>query len=267
MEELQNRLQSIGLSDKEAACCLALLRYGTQATSTVAKRCSLNRGTTYVALHSLLDKGLVTKASKRSVQYFTAIPPAQFDLYINAKQAELERQRGELHAIIPELSKLSGAQRSRPKVSYYEGVDGARTALEQTLTAKDKLLRSFLSIEDIFAFLGPEYFDDYTSRRISSGYQLKVLRHIEKDRVAFSAFPIPSKYASDETANREVRYVADELAFPVTTYMFDDKVAFISTREENFAVIIQSHEIAQTHVKLFELLWGTAVRPPGSDRP
>ena len=65
MDKLQQKLQEIGLSDKESIAYLALLSRGTCSTSLIAKAAKLNRGTSYVALHSLLEKGLVIKSSKK----------------------------------------------------------------------------------------------------------------------------------------------------------------------------------------------------------
>jgi len=73
--DIQQELMDIGLTDKEAAAYLVLLRFGTRSTSYVAQKARLNRGTAYVALHSLLAKGLVAKASKRKVQHFSALDP------------------------------------------------------------------------------------------------------------------------------------------------------------------------------------------------
>ncbi len=68
---IQQALVDIGLTEKEAAVYLTLLRFGTRPTTFVAHKAGLNRGSAYVALHSLLAKGLVAKTSKRKVQYFT----------------------------------------------------------------------------------------------------------------------------------------------------------------------------------------------------
>jgi len=41
----------------------------------------------------------------------------------------------------------------------------------------------------------------------------------------------------------------------MTMYMYDDKVTVISSKDEEFALIIQSHEFTEMQKKLFLLIW------------
>ena len=68
-------LRSIGFTDKEAKLYMALQRYGTQATGQLAKKAGMNRGTAYLSLHSLLEKGLISKIIRNRVQYFSPRDP------------------------------------------------------------------------------------------------------------------------------------------------------------------------------------------------
>jgi HTH-type transcriptional regulator, sugar sensing transcriptional regulator len=43
--------------------------------------------------------------------------------------------------------------------------------------------------------------------------------------------------------------------FTMTTWTYDDKVSFISSRRENFGVIIQSEEFSDLMTTLFAVLW------------
>ena len=146
---------------------------------------------------------------------------------------------------------------AKPKIEFFDGIEGARFVLDQTLTAHDPLLRSFLSIADISDFVGSDFFNDYTSRRIKKGYELHAIRTLEKDRQALERDQYANRYISSKKEKREIRHVPDELAFPITMYMFDSKVAVISSKEESFALLIESKELAEMLKKLFELIWRT----------
>jgi HTH-type transcriptional regulator, sugar sensing transcriptional regulator len=43
--------------------------------------------------------------------------------------------------------------------------------------------------------------------------------------------------------------------FRMTTWAYDDKVSFISSRRENFGIIIQSEEFSDLMNTLFAILW------------
>jgi sugar-specific transcriptional regulator TrmB len=256
---LEKQLIELGLSDKEAAVYLALLRHGTQTTSFLAKKAKLNRGTAYVALHSLLEKGLLTKSTRRKIQYFSALDPKQLLDYLSRREAELRIQRERVSEMLPEFEAIINPLATKPRIQFFDGVEGARTAYEDTLNSEDKTLRAFLSIADISEFLGDDWFETYTKKRIERGYTLHAIRTLEKDKQAMERLAEQyTRYVTSENDSREVRYAPDDLAFPLTMYMYDDKVTMISSREENFALIITSREVSQMQKKLFSLLWITS---------
>lgn len=258
LRALEERLQFLGLTDKEARTYLGLLQYGTRPTSYIAGRMRLNRGTTYVALHSLLEKGLVVKSTKRGVQYFTALEPEHLTHYLERKVEEVRLQRQKAEELIAPLGALLNPLTTRPQIEYFEGIEGARTALEGTLRAKTKPLRSFLSVVDIADFIGHEFFEAYTNRRIAAKLPLRVIRTLEKDREAEKTNIFAKRYRTEKKELRDVRYVPDDLAFPISMYLYDDKVLMVSSKEENFALTITSGEFCAMQQKLFELLWKTA---------
>lgn len=252
---LEEELTAIGLSDKEVACYLALLQSGTRVTSFIARKTGLNRGTTYVALHSLLEKGLVIKNTKRKVQYFTAQEPSHLLQYLDWKEKEVQGHKERVQSVMTQLTALTNPLTTRPRVEFFEGVNGARTVFEDTLTSEEKTLRAFLSIGDVADFLGAEYFDDYTNRRIRAGYTLHAIRTLEKDKEAVARSDLARRYMTSKKDRREIRYVSEDLAFPITTYIYDHKLSIISSRSEDFALTIQSKELYEMQKKLFSLIW------------
>lgn len=261
-DSIHDTLMTIGFSDKEAKIYVLLLRYGTRSTSFLAQKANMNRGTTYVVLHALLKKGLTAKSTKGSVQYFSPLKPQSLLHYLDARQQQLTNQKEKVHAVMGQLIAITNPQTSQPKIEFFDGAEGAIAVLEETLTAKDSTLRAFLSIADINDRLGIEYFLEYTKRRVEKGYSLQVIRAQEKDDEAYAKGADVECYPTSVKEKREVAYVSKDLAFPLTMYMFDDKLAIISSKEENFALLIESHELAQMQKKLFTLVWSAARRTP-----
>ncbi|MDP2917995.1 MAG: helix-turn-helix domain-containing protein, partial [bacterium] len=56
----QKQLTNLGLSDKEAACYLALLELGPSTVSEIAGLAKINRTTGYDILESLANYGLIS---------------------------------------------------------------------------------------------------------------------------------------------------------------------------------------------------------------
>ncbi|HQH26679.1 MAG TPA: helix-turn-helix domain-containing protein [Oligoflexia bacterium] len=249
-----------GLSEKESAVYLAMLKYGSRPTSFIAEKTELNRGTAYVTLHALLAKGLVSKSIRRKVQYFSPLDPEQLVYYVEHQRSELAQTSRRLTDTLSELRQQMNPLASKPKIQFFEGRDGARAVFDCTLQAKEKTLRAFLSLGDIADLIGPEYLEDYTNRRIKRGYTLLVLRTMEKDKLAMTSNTYARKYITSKVQHRQVRYLSADLAFPLSMYLFDNKTAIVSSREENYGMIIESGELCEMQKKLFLLLWEQADR-------
>lgn len=237
---------------------ITLLQSGMQPISILSKKAELNRGTGYVVLHSLLNKGLIVKTVKKGVQYFAPLDPQQLVRYVDHREKALKQSRQHLQASIGLFSALMNPLTTKPKIEFFDGQEGARFVLDHTLTSKEKTLRSFLSIADIADFLGGEYFREYTDRRIKAGYTLHALRTREKDRQALSVDIHAKDYVTSKRDKREIRHVPDDLAFPITLYMFDDMLAVISSKNEGYSLLIQSAEFVTMQKKIFDLLWNTS---------
>jgi sugar-specific transcriptional regulator TrmB len=255
---LEDLLKNIGLSNKEAKMYLTCLKHGSQPTSSLGRQAGFNRGTAYAILHALFQKGLVSKVTKQKVQYFSAVEPTQLLEYVDHQTDDLKRNRSNLEAALSQFEAIIHPLSSKPTFEFFDGAEGARLALEQTLQSTDKTLRSFMSITDMVEFIGYEQFDNYTNRRIEAGYKLEVLRTKEHDKEAFQNHPQTYHWVTSDQENRELNYVDEDLAFPMTMYLFDEKVLVISSKEENFALLITSKEYSNMQKKLFDLLWKTS---------
>jgi sugar-specific transcriptional regulator TrmB len=248
-------LIDIGLSKKEANAYIALLSHGTRTTSFIAKKADLNRGTAYVVLHSLLEKGLVVKSTKGSVQYFSALEPESLLSFLERREQKIMSQKRGIKQLVQELDALRSPLHSRPKMSYYEGVDGARSAYNQTLSNTEKVLSAFLSIADVGEFVGPEFLEDIKNRRVEAGIALNAIRTLEKDRKAMADNIYARAYGTSKRDLREVRYASEEHSYPCTMFLWDNKVLIMSSKEEGYAVIIESAELCDMQKKLFAMIW------------
>lgn len=129
----------------------------------------------------------------------------------------------------------------------YEGAEGIRTVLYDTLKCRSKRLLGILSMRDLLDVPGRAETEAYIRQRIRHGIFLRVLRSREKD--------VGDIWQSGAAELREVRYAPTGLVFTMTTWIYDDKVAIVSSRRENFGMTIESEEFAQMQQNLFSVLW------------
>lgn len=240
-------LEQIGLSEKEAALYETLLKFGAQPAGSLAKRAKLNRATTYNVLETLLQKGLVAKYGKKHTTYFSAQEPRHLLSYLDHKKIDIEKQKELVNNSLARFYQLVNPAGFRPHISHFEGKEGVRTLIENTLTAKNKQLFGILSIMDLTEVLGAKFFDDYIAKRIKKNIKLNVLRAEIKD--------LPHKYPSSKMEFREWRKIPEGVAFDLSMYIYDNKVALISSKEEGFGLLIESKEFAKMQRTFFNTLW------------
>jgi sugar-specific transcriptional regulator TrmB len=237
---LIKELEQFGLDNKKARVYLACLEFGTAKANEIAKKTGLERPTTYDILGKLSNDGLVGFFNKRGVRYYVAEDPTKIKRRLAEKQAALD-------ALLPELKSVYNALTAKPKITYYEGVEGIKTILEDTLTASNKQIRGILSVVDLFRVPGKTFMEKYVAKRISSGVRLYVLRSRPKE--------VEEYWPTDAKELRELRYTPDAMVFTMTMYIYGNKVSLISSQKENFGIIIESEEFHQNMSHLFEGLW------------
>ncbi|MBI2437028.1 MAG: helix-turn-helix domain-containing protein [Candidatus Magasanikbacteria bacterium] len=240
---IEKTLSEFGLSKSKADVYLSALQIGTGSVQEIALHAKLPRTTVHEILHNLYVQGLVHVVTKGRTQIYTAEKPTKLKKIIIEKEKKLD-------AILPELMSLYKTSGIRPKIQMYEGVEGIKTVFEDTLTVSDKKLYGILSMEDLYEIPGKNYMDEYVKRRIESEIKLYVIRSEQKD--------IEEIWESSVQEKRELRYSADGVIFPMTIYLYDNKVSMMSTKKEHFGVIIESSDLYNTLKNLFDLLWSVS---------
>jgi hypothetical protein len=167
----------------------------------------------------------------------------------------VEERRRKLDLVLPELRSLHNRSVSKPKVRFYQGPEGIKAVLNETLTCRSKKLLGILSMRDLYEMPGRAWMDDLVQRRIEAGVSLRVVRSPAGD--------LHQLWPESAADLRTLRYAPADFVFTMTTYIFDEKVAVISSRQEDFAMTIQSEEFARMQTNLFEILWAASlpVRP------
>lgn len=240
--------KKLGLSSNEANVYINLLKLGANPVSTVAKNAGVNRSNCYGVLEKLFGGGYVQKVRKNGLIYYRATP-------INTLINKLKDQRSELD---DKINKFSNAvqifeqvfQESKRKanVVFYEGVDGVKNIMEDTLNMKSKLMRAYASMGELEALL-PNYFLNYYRRRVFREIHVKAI--YPADELSFR------NKLHDEDEMRQTRLIPKEFDFHLDILIYDHKIA-ITSLTEKFGVLIENVEMAEAHRKIFDFIWAGA---------
>lgn len=238
---IETALAELGLEKNKGAVYLATLEIGKGSVIEIAKKVGLPRTTVHEILQHLLALGLVNFTVHGKRRIYIAERPEKLKSLLNEKNRILQ-------SILPELGvRFNSISGTKPRVSYYEGLNGIKTVFDDTLTVTDKLLIGVLSMEDLYQVPGKEYMDEYVKRRVSNGIKLKVIRSDVKE--------VEEIWPSSNDEKRELHYAPQGFVFPMTVYLYDNKVSIISTKKENFGMIVESADLYQTMKNFFEIVW------------
>lgn len=248
-------LKKIGLSDNEAKVYLALLELGSATAQQISEKAGVKRPTTYFEIEALMKMGVVTtfeKVGKKdgpTKTLFRAEDPEYLKNIIEReKKLAVERERA-LGDVLPELGKLFLAAGERPRVRFFEGIEGLKTMQDEFLKTKDREIEAIASLDDVLKVF-PKHPDDYSPRRVQRGIKAKLI--YTSSNGAFL-----KKY--DEAMLRESRYLPpDKFPFSCDVTIYDSSIALSALRERPFGIILESKEIADSLRSLFYLAWETA---------
>lgn len=230
-----------GLGEKEAIAYLALLELGEASMSMLVKKARLKRSTLYFVINELTARGLVSTVKRKKKTLYIAESPTKLLDRADDNRKTLER-------ILPELLSITNTLRKKPKVRYFEGIEGMKEVYRDMLKYPEQKMYAWVAGGMI------EHFDTdfiekyYIPKRIEKKIWAEV---IASDTAAGRAFQ-----SKDIPGLRKTRLLEEKefpLSIEVNVYG-TDAVGFVSL-EDKLGLIIESKPIADTLRSIFKAQW------------
>jgi len=237
---ISKELEKQGLDPKKTKVYLVILELGRATIIEISKKTKIKRTTVYDIVLDLMRLGYVAEARNGKRRLFIAEDPMV--LFNKSEQQLLEFKN-----IIPILSAIHSQAVPKPTIRFYDGTLGVRTIMEELLNVENKEQLFWSSISDLVDFFGNRYMESWVKRRIKRGILSRVLL-TKKTKV-------PDIYMqSNEKVLREIKWLPKSYVFNGVVCIFDNKVGYISSREESFGFIIESKEFSQ----IMRLIWDSS---------
>lgn len=234
-------LEKQGLTGKKAKVYLAVLELGRATSIDIAQKTKFKRTTVYDVVLDLMQMGYVTETKKGKRRLFIAEDPATL----------LEKNEEKLLAfknLVPILSEIRSNVVPKPAIRFYDGIDGARNVMEELLLVKNKEQLFWSSMSDLLDVLGNTYMERWVKRRVKREILSRVLL-TKKSK-------LPDLYErTGKEVLREIKWLPKGFVFDGVVCVFDNKVGYISSRQESFGFIVESKEFAQIMRLIFESSW------------
>jgi len=254
MKELKNLLTKIGLTQNESKCYLSLIEKGPLNIQELSRRTNIHRVNIYQVIDGLEVKGCVNYSVKNKYRK-KVIPasPRHLVEIVNKKQRELKKVELKLKDTLPELLGSFKHAGESPAVRFFEGLEGVKQALDETLTASEDL-RGFSNAKILNEYLPEGYLASYWQRKSEKGLRGRFLipdNYKPQKYINYAYLDRGYKnYPTLKTITADLFQIATELD------IYDDKVCIVSLKqEEKIAIIIKSNVISETLKSIFETLW------------
>ncbi|MCF7834872.1 hypothetical protein K9M48_02335 [Candidatus Gracilibacteria bacterium] len=243
---LISTLQSYGFSDKEAKVYLITLELGSSPASTIARNTAIKRVTVYTILKDLKAKGAITEASKDGVAIFSAISPSVLMSSLESKYEDFKSKLPDFLAIAEKYDN------NKPKVQFFEGIEGVKKMYNELLGSKNHIIRSFLGTHEVSQSLKDYLNKSFVPLRVS---------HKIKAKVILCQSPDNKEYHQTNKKNLIESLFIDHDIFHLPCGIdihSGNKVSFLMFSDQEMSgLIVTSSKLHDTLASVFDFIWET----------
>lgn len=249
MTLLKKTFEELGLNPITYTVYSELLQKGACSARQLAEWMGIPRTSVYDHLRLLIQKGLVVERFDENKRIFSIDDPKNLPKLIDEEIESLKNERERVISILPSLLQKSNA--IEPKIKFYSGVEGVRHVLNDFKWQKNIETVAFWPIKEMIGLLGREFFDDLNRRRIEHNIHI---RGIWPKNTTINIKQHPFMGTGPEFL-REIREAPGFMKWDMGYWIYEDKVAFISSQKEAFGFVIHSKEFAKMMLTQFEAVW------------
>lgn len=241
--------EELGLSPITQQVFNELLNKGPTTARQLSERVVIPRPSVYDHLKILISKGLVMERSEEGKKIFSIDDVKNIEELLDEKIHSLEKEKTQFKQALPSL--LEKASFIEPKIKFYSGKEGVKQVINHIMLNRNIETILMWPMSEMMKVLGDEYLKDLNIKRVQRNIFLRVIW--PKDKILDT-----EKYpylGSGEEHLRDLRIGPEGMTWDMGYWMYEDKVAFLSSEKEGFGFVIQSKDFATLIKAQFEQIW------------
>lgn len=247
----EQSLVQIGLNYAQSVVYETLLKNGPLKAAKIVQKTPYKRGLVYKTLEDLVKMELVEKREKpRKVAIFEVKHPLELKDFAEKKEQKARDAKLALEGMISSLVSEYNLTSGRPGVLFYEGVEGIKKTLEDSLSSKTEIY-TYADIETVV-----KYADKINKDYVKKRNNLKI-----KKKVIMLDSPFTREYMKAYYRDiTDVRLIDHDLyPFNALTEIYDGTTSYVTLEENSkIGVIIKNESIYKMQKSLFEFIWNKA---------
>ncbi|HYD35008.1 MAG TPA: helix-turn-helix domain-containing protein [Vitreimonas sp.] len=235
------------LTPEQTLVYKTLLELGTDTVQHVADKTRLPRTTCYLLLNQLKILGLVSETVIGKKTYLTANDPHKLYMLIEEKVAELQTMAETTSNQLPELMALYNQSPHKPVVRFFEGWQGIKAILEESLRADEILVMCSGYEQPLHPPLKEYIYDKYMAEVTNLNITMREIVTPDVDHLEYIERFYSDTHQILVSQQQPSNHHLDKL-------IFGNKVAFVAYDALN-GTIIDHPQIATFEKSVFEQLW------------
>jgi sugar-specific transcriptional regulator TrmB len=248
---LREYFTKLGLEPEIAEIYLALLAYGPQYISQLARNSGIERTKLYRMIEIMRDHHLVELYEENSRSQVSAAPLSNLQVLILRREQEIRDLALELQQLHSQYTPVA-IDSPVTHIQMFRGVDGMKQMFWNQTKATG--LTRAIMYENLQGRTNLAYFERWVRRCNEKGL---AFRGIIGDNFIETQQQWYDQHSNERLADWQARYV-DASVFPIThsVITYDNVIAYYNWHQgEIFGIEVHNQEIADSHAHFFDMLW------------
>lgn len=250
---LEQTLINLGLTEKETAVYLEVLKRGRAGATDVAKATKINRTTVYSVAKELVKKGFILEDLSSKTSSLVAVPPQDLKFLIQKEEKQLEQKKQAIGKMIEDLQQLTmESQYAIPKITYIQEYD-----LEDYLYKRsDEWHASIMKHDGILWGFQDHTFAEHYENWINWEWRIGGPKNLRL-RLFSNQSEIEEKNRAKEFSDRrQIKYWKQPQQFTGTVWVHGDYLILVQTRHKpHYLVEIYDILLAENMRRFFSGVW------------
>lgn len=241
----QSLFRSIGFLDTEAKVYLACLELGPATAQEISRKAKVSRVTTYNAIETLTERGLMSSIMKEKRKRFMVEAPEKLISYAEGRIKHAEDAVQLAKSSMDDLKFLQKGD--LPVVKIFEGIDALKNIQEDLINMDGDLIDEFGNFDNLSNL--------YSYQNILKSTHHKIRDQKKKRRMIYLTSNTVYEFDKNDPLRKRINLSPQEYQFSGDVLVYSNKVALSSLKKKQISVVIENEEIANTVRSLFNLVW------------
>jgi sugar-specific transcriptional regulator TrmB len=249
---MEEELQKLGLSEHEAKVYLAALSLGPSSAAIIADYTNIKRPTVYLALDNLIKQGLISESILDKKKLFVAEQPEKLNKLTKRMRRKTVEAEILLENLVPALKFLPKEYSEEPKVTFYSGFEGIKTAMLEVVASKASWYffgSSAKVLEKLLRQEGKGIIKELEKYRQDSDRK-KIYFITDQGILSLGGY-----WRETKTKWREMKILPNLINSGTGFAIYEDKLAILNFENKPFATIIKSKNVAEVVKLMYQLIW------------